>query len=214
MAAQRKCSEHREGCVPLTRLNQKTCSLPCRQRRARRLKKAQKTRVEAMAKARELPEHLKTMSSAANREAPDVGHELLKEEMRPIVKEAITEDVLAGINALVSLTPRMVELIARDMESSDPYLAQKAYTLLARYTLGNASVAPQPAAQAAQPMQVQFLMPRPGDTALEAPAVAVELRTCVECNAEKPATDFVGASPRCQVCHDTLQDAVKARFGE
>ncbi len=166
-----------------------------------------------MQEANTLPEHLKGLSTAVNRQAPDILHEMLKAEMQPIVREAITETVMRGIDALVSLTPRLAELIARDLESSDPNISQKAQSLLARYTLGNASVAPAPAAAVPQPMQVQFLMPRPGDTPAEITAPAVELRTCVECEAEKPAAEFVGASPRCQVCHDGLQAQVAARFG-
>jgi hypothetical protein len=132
-----------------------------------------------------------------------------------VVREAITEDVLEAASKLVGLTPRMVELIARDMEPPDPAVSQKAYSLVARFTLGNQSIAPPPAEQAPQPMQVNFLLPRPGDgrAVEEVPAEAVELRHCVECEQDKPETAFVGASDRCQACHDDLQAKVAARFG-
>ncbi len=210
---QRRCSEHHEGCVPLKRPNQITCSSSCRQKRARRLKREAKQKAARLQAHNTLPEHLKPLSVAVNKQAPDILRDLLIEEMKPIVREAVTENVMQGIAGLVALTPRLVELIARDLESSDPNISQKAQTLVARYTLGNASVAPTPAAAAPQPMQVQFLMPRPGDEPAGIEAPADELRTCVECEQEKPVPEFVGASPRCQTCHDGLMGEVEDRFG-
>lgn len=215
--AKRICSEYgpnNPNCKrTLDRPTQKTCSDACRNRRARRLKRQ---RLEASRKGGEanaLPEHLKTLQTAAANEAKQVAHELLKEEMKPVVREAITEDVLSAINDLVALTPTMVEAIREDLSSDDKYLRQKAYSLLARYTLGNSSVAPAPANAAPAPMQVVFQLPRPGDDGQPPITVeAEELRTCMECQATKPASEFVANSERCQSCHDALQEKVRARF--
>jgi hypothetical protein len=221
---QRLCSEWTEETAhehePLTRPSQKTCSTKCRNRRARRIKRQNRERVERMAAANSLPEHLKPLSDATNpRAVRDAAHELVKEELRPVVRESLTQDVLNGIGRLVNLTPKMVAAIEEDLDSSDKYLRQKAYSLLARYTLGNSSVAPAPAQHAPAPMQVVFQLPRPGDDLdkhdadYTLPAVVEELRTCQECQAEKPATEFVGDSERCLTCHGELQDRVTARYG-
>jgi hypothetical protein len=208
--AKRICSECSNR---LERSTQKTCSTACRSKRARRLKKQ---RLEASRKGGEnnaLPEHLAPLSAAVSKNAKQVAHEILKEEMKPVVREAITEDVLNAINDLVALTPTMVAAIKDDLASDDKYLRQKAYSLLARYTLGNSSVAPAPATAAPGPMQVVFQLPRPGDDG--APSITVEaeeLRTCMECQATKPASEFVANSERCQACHDALQEKVRARF--
>lgn len=143
----------------------------------------------------------------------DMVHEVFKEELRPVVREAITEDVLRSVGQMMRLTPKMIELIERDMEDDDPTVRQKAYTLLARYTLGNASVAPAPAEQAQAPMQVVFNLPRPGSDAPDVPEEAVELRECCECHQHKPEDAFVANSERCVDCHQEVQDRVHARFG-
>lgn len=210
MSRQLKCSE----CgTPLTGRQKYTCGTSkCKDRRKRRNKARNHARNRAIAEAKTLPPHLKPLSQ---KEVQDAGKRVLQEELRPVVREAITADVLQGIADLVRLTPKMVELIEADLESPDPVIRQKAYTLLARYTLGNASVAPANAEAQPAPMQVTFLMPRPGDepTAVPVATEAEELRECVECQAEKPAGQFVGASPRCQDCHADLMGLVDARFG-
>lgn len=216
--AKRICSEYgpnNPNCKrTLDRPTQKTCSDACRNRRARRLKKQ---RLEASRKGGENnahPEHLATLAAAVNKNAKQVAHETLKEEMKPIVREAITEDVLKSINDLVALTPKMVAAIEEDLNNEDDkYLRQKAYSLLARYTLGNSSVAPAPATAAPGPMQVVFQLPRPGDDGQPPITVEVEeLRTCMECQATKPAGEFVANSERCQACHDAVHEKVRARF--
>lgn len=170
-----------------------------------------------MAAANTLPEHLQPLTTAVardHRKMTDVVHEVFKEELRPVVREAITEDVLRSVGAMMRLTPKMIALIERDMEDTDPNVRQKAYTLLARYTLGNASVAPAPTEQVTPPMQVVFNLPRPGEGGpATAEAPAEELRECCECHQLKPEDEFVANSERCQSCHDQVQARVRARFG-
>lgn len=168
-----------------------------------------------MADANRLPPHQKALSAAARGEVDDVLHDVAKEELRPVVREAITEDVLRAAADLVALTPTMVAAITEDLNGSDKLLRQKAYTLLAKYTLGNTSIAPQQE-HSDQPLQVVFNLPRPGDN--PSPALdldvdgTVELRQCMECAEDKPTSEFVGMSERCQVCHDALRAKVMAEF--
>lgn len=146
--------------------------------------------------------------------------EVMRDELKPIVREALTDEVLHAIQALVNLTPLVVDKIKDDIEQDDDKtLRQRAYSLVAKYTLGNASVAPPPTDPAAAGMTVNFLMPRPGDqtpVAIEAQADsdAVELKRCRDCEQDKPATAFEANSDRCTQCHSALQAKVQARFGD
>jgi hypothetical protein len=203
------CSECGEA---LANPQAKTCGAACRQKRARRIKRSQTGRPP-------LPEHLAVMSAE---KGDKLVHEVAKEELRPIVREAITEDVLRAAGRLVALTPMMVDAIEEDLQSSDKILRQKAYSLLARFTLGNQSIAPQADAPAQQPMQVVFNMPRPGSTDAPVPlpaeheddaAPAEEVQECMECHDYKPLADFFGGSNRCIACHEELQAKVRERFG-
>jgi hypothetical protein len=192
----------------LERPNQRTCSPKCRSKRARRIKAQQRKQGRAMGEANANPAHLSALA------LKDVGHEVAKEEIRPIVREALTQDVLEGIGKLVGLTSIMVEAIEEDLRSDDKYLRQKAYSLLARYTLGNQSVAPAAASAQAGPLQVIFQLPRPGDDGRPAViAQGEELKLCQECQVEKPADAFVTDSDRCQQCHDELHARVQAQYG-
>lgn len=193
-----------------------TCSDSCRSKRSRRLKRQRKKAGQARAH----PAELQGIYQADTGQIEDVAMEVMRDELKPVVREALTDDVLRAIQDLVHLTPLVVQKIREDIEqSSDPTLRQRAYSLVAKYTLGNASVAPAPLEQSAQGMQVTFVMPRPGDTspaATETPADgdAVELKKCRDCETDKPATDFEGNSDRCLECHQSLQARVQERFGE
>lgn len=190
----------------------KTCSSSCRQKRARRLKRAQ---IKAGAASKFEPEH-QEMAAATRGEAVDVAHEVMKEELRPVVREAMTADVLAGIDSLIKSQPRAIELLQQQMESSDETIAQRAVTLLLKYTMGNPSVAPPPTEKAPAPMTVTFNIPRPGDItsgSIEA-GDAEELRDCTDCGLSKPDSEMVGGSDRCQECFSAMQAKVEERLAE
>lgn len=193
-----------------------TCSDSCRSKRSRRLKRQRKKAGQARAH----PDELQGLYQADTGKIEDVAMEVMRAEVQPVVREALTDDVLRAIQDLVHLTPLVVQKIREDIEqTSDPTLRQRAYTLVAKYTLGHPSVAPAPLEQSAQGMNVTFVMPRPGDTSpagVEAPAdgEAVELKKCMECSQEKPATEFVAASNKCIECYESLQRDVTERFGE
>lgn len=214
MAASRQCSEcatSLEGKMPTA----VTCGRNCRDRRARRIKRTAKQRGQAGG----YPPELQPLTDPAV--AKDIAAEVMREELRPIVREALTEEVLEGVGALVGLTGRMVARLEADLDHPDPVIAQRAYTLGMKYTMGNPSVAPASAEAAPAPMQVVFNMPRPGDTdspglpAIESTALEDDesARTCVECHEIKPGESFVGNSERCTECHAGLQARVAERFG-
>src|SRR5690606_26913115 len=156
-------------------------------------------RKERAGNASRLPDHLKDLSEAVRGETKDLGHEVIKEELRPIVRESLTSDVLRDVGALVRMVPKAVQRIAEDLDSSDETIRQRAYTLLLKYTMGNPSVAPPPAEQAPPPMNVVFNLPRPDTTPEDAtpPVEAVELKQCAECATERPSHEFIAGSSRC-----------------
>lgn len=220
MAPTRKCSEcakpllDKNGGPPLA--GQMTCGRSCRDKRPRRLKREKAERDAQLVRNRELPEHLKPISDAVRGDVRDVTHQVLKEAIRPIVQEALTPDVLAGLGELVNLMPDAIVALGEDIRGNDPELRQRAYTLLLKYTAGNATIAPASKEAAPSPMTVVFEMPRPGDAAKPLPAVApedaVEVRDCVECEATKPAPEFVDGSNRCLSCQGVLEDMIAQRF--
>lgn len=218
MAAIPRCSEcskplvfpegHERAGEPRPR-GTKTCGNTCRQRRARRrAKKPQRGGGSPH------PTEALDMAAAVRGEVKDAAHEALKEELAPIVRETLTADVLAAIQTLVGVTPAAIQVLIAQMASEDEAVAQRAATLILKYTMGNPSVAPPPAEQQPQGMTVVFNVPRPGDTepAPVAAAEPEELRQCLDCGKTKPAAEFVGSSPKCVECFDGLQAKLQARF--
>jgi hypothetical protein len=191
----------------------KTDTPACRNKRSRRIRAAKR---EANQKSPYAPE-LQDMAAAAQGKAVDVAQQVMAEELRPIVREAITHDVLQAISRLVGLNGEAIDVLKAQLTNEDDTIAQRAATLILKYTMGNPSVAPPPSQQAPAPMSVVFNIPRPGDetAALEpAPSDAVELRECGDCNENKPGDEFVGASSRCKDCFAGLHATLDERFAE
>lgn len=202
---ERRCSECENslaGKAPTT----KTCSDPCRNRRSRRLAKEN---------AREVPPEQK-LAQALQGEYKDAAHEVIQQQLAPVVREAMTEDVLSAIQSLVGLTPAAVRAIEMDLGDEDSTVRQRAYTLLLKYTVGHPAVVQARDADPNQQMVVHFNLPRP-EAVVEADAteyVEDDLRTCDECGKEDVPGMFIGASDRCTACYDKRQADVLSRFGD
>ena len=127
--------------------------------------------------------------------------------------DAITEDTLRAIQKMLGLTERAVDLLQIDLEDEDPTIRQKAYALVMRYTVGHPALV-QPADSAAGgQMVVNFNLPRPDDPSPgTGDAEALELRTCDMCDEEKPTTDFVAGSSRCQECYERWRTTIIREF--
>lgn len=211
---ERVCSECSAPLGPHALPTKKTCSKSCRDKRARRIKRQQ---LAGAAKQNKNPQHLEPLSAATRGQLKDATYEVMKEELRPVVREALTDDVLRGVERLITLTPRMIQCIEEDLHDDDKTIRQRAYTLLARYTLGNQSVAPPPQDPAAQGMTVVFNLPRPGDTSTGesgTPQDVIDLKQCQECTEHKPPRDFEAGSDRCKECHEKFRQSVLERYGE
>lgn len=207
-------SEYKRTCSecpnPLERPNQKTCSAKCRAARSRRLKRISRDNGKQV----ELTAAQTQVAMAVRNEAPDVAHDVIQDELRPIVREAITEDVLRAIETMVGLAPQAVAALAQDLHSEDSKVRQKAYDLWLRYTVGHNAIVRPEEDEAGKQLVVNFNLPRPeGGPGTEAQedtdTEAQELRVCNMCGEEKDVALFVAASDRCSDCHDRLQE--KAR---
>lgn len=185
----RKCSE----CANEVTGKRLTCSPKCRSARSRRMRRTS--------------QH-SDIADAVYQRKTDVTREIVKEELRPVVRAAITEEVLRSIQDLVGLAPRVVELLAQDLESSDPSVRQKAYSLIAKYTLGHTAIVT-PEDQGTGQLVVNFNMPRPDGEEPEydvnAEATEIVEQECAFCNETKPLSEFVAGSERCRDCHNRLK---------
>lgn len=162
-------------------------------------------------------ENRQVLADSIRRHTPSVVDKVMREELRPIVREAITEDVIRAIDSMLKLTPRAIEMIEQDMESDDPLVRQKAYTLLMKYTTGHpALLQANDAAQGSQ-INVSFELPRPSGTidaeaTIDEADVPEEDKQCDICETIKPVSEFVVGSSRCQVCFDNWKATINEEF--
>lgn len=189
-----------------------TCSGACRLRRSRRIRRSNREVREFAEKHNSAAQEI---SAIVRREAPDVITRVMKTELAPIVREALTEDVLRSINQLVGLTPRAVQALSEDLDSPDTTLRQRAYTLLVKYTIGHPALVKADATEAGGQMVVNFNLPRPEEQPAPVDAeepVEEELAACDMCGAEKPLSEFVAGSTRCTECFETWRQKIRAEF--
>lgn len=194
----------------------KTCGDKCRKDRSRRL-----TRVRSEnGKRSAMPEHQRQITDIVKGDRDDLVHETIKEEMRPVVREAITEDVMRSIMDLIALTPTAVSKLAEDLESDDSTIRQRAYTLVAKYTIGHPALVRPPDEDKTQPLVVRLETPQPA--AAEVPALEVaateidasDIRQCDMCEHDKPVKEFVANSTRCLECYAKQRAAAHEMIAE
>ena len=202
----RLCSEC-GSTLPGSDIRRKTCSAGCRTQRSRR----QKTQKAAGGRAHGNTPEQAEITQRVQHEVADVAHKVIEEELRPVVREALTEDTLRAIEAMVGLTPRAVERIGEDLESDDAATRQRAYLLITKYTLGHPAILQPKDTESGRQLNVHFNLPRPGDTVegeSAIPSDADELRLCDQCGADKAITEFIAGSSRCASCyHENQQQA-------
>lgn len=190
----------------------KTCSNACRLRRSRRIRRTRTDFEQLESQGVGAAE----ISAIVRRESPDVITRVMKEELAPIVREALTEDVLRAVQQMLGLTPRAVELLQLDLESPDATIRQRAYTLVTKYTIGHPALLKADDADGSKQIVVNFGLPRPDDVSSpgteDTPAEAVELQVCDMCNEEKSAGEFVAGSTRCQDCFAKWRTAIMDQF--
>lgn len=158
------------------------------------------------------PPHLKRLADAISGEVPDLIHEVTSEELRPVVREAITEDVLRSIHTAVGLVPDALSAIQQDLASDNESIRHRAAALLLKYTLGHPAMVPPEEADNSKQIIVNFGgMSRPeiveAELAEEVPpeVESGDTKECDKCHATKPLGEFVESSDRCRACFDEQQ---------
>lgn len=213
-----KCSE--PDCNnTLTGRQRVTCSKRCRQRRSERRKTERERAARARSRAGSQSPYeaeLQDLQAAAAKGAKALLPEVMRDELRPIAREAITEDVVRGIAGMMALTPEAILTLKRQLQSDDDQVSNRAAALILRYTLGHSSVAPPPTTPAQGGMTVVFNVPQSGsDPAVEAEAIEVPAdaeKVCMECSAHKHPSEFYAESDRCNVCHERITTEALERY--
>lgn len=152
---------------------------------------------------------------SAGEQAEKIALGLVRENLAPVVREALTEDVLAGIRQLIGHVPKAVETAYGLLDSGDEDVRYRAASLIMRHSIGHKQLVPDVNEGAGAEVNVFFGIPRPdrdgtGDDAIEA---AVE-RECDSCGESKPDDQFVGNSDRCLTCHERIRDSAKVVLGD
>lgn len=200
-----QCKGSLEGMSPQA----KTCSVGCRQHRGRRLKDAgvDPTALEAT----------KGVRALVRAGGQDAVQQVLKQELAPLVREAIDESVLQAIDTMVKLTPKAVAVLANDMESEDAVMRQRAAALVVKYTVGHPALV-RPPDEKPSSFTVNFGLPRPEVIDAEADLELAEGETitekvCDNCHAPKPLSEFADGSDRCEECFQSVRQELITKFG-
>src|SRR5579875_1548367 len=114
----------------------KTCDDACRRAYSRKQRTAKKiTQI-----VREAPHGPNTNPPDAATLTKQVVEDEVRAAVKPVVREALTEDVLTALQDLVRLTPDAVTKLGEQINGQDPVLAQKAATTVLRYTVGHTAI--------------------------------------------------------------------------
>jgi hypothetical protein len=191
-----------------------TCGDNCRKDRSRRLKrqKSEAGRIEQLT-----PEQ-RELTEITRGERDDVAHRIVQEELRPVVREAITEDVMRSIQEFVGLSPKAVKALTEDLESEDVTIRQRAYTLWAKLTIGHPALVTRDDDPNQKQLIVNFELPRPDDPEpIEAEVVPEAAanegeRACDLCGELRREEEFVDGSDRCRYCWEQQRAEVAAKF--
>ena len=197
--AARVCSEcggSLEGKAP----SAKTCSVQCRQKRARR-RKAANDNIEAQ-------QAEVAVAQVVAREHDTVIERVLQQELEPVVRAAIDDEVLRAVDKLVKLTPLAISVLEEDLASDDAVLRQRAANTLVKYTIGHPALL-KPQDEKHEQLIVNFNLPRPDDDpasgqdeVLRDVEEVEEDRVCDMCGELKPLPEFVAGSDRCKTCFE------------
>lgn len=138
----------------------------------------------------------------------------MREELRPVVREALTEEVLQAVQDMLGLTPTAVLRLQEDLEAEDSTVRQRAYTLILKYTIGHPALLQAKDTQDTGQMVVNFNLPRPDELGPEDIDLEPqpEFDICDICGTEKPADEFAAGSQRCISCFEEHKARVLEAF--
>lgn len=146
--------------------------------------------------------------------------QVMADEIRPVVREAIDQDAIGAIKGMVGLAPAAILVLSELLKSSDEVTRSRAAQTIVKYTMGNALVTPPRADQGEKLVIINQLPDAPvrvdaESTSDDIPELSTnddELRRCDTCRLYKPLDQFPGGGPRCQQCLDERKESVIAEF--
>jgi len=144
---------------------------------------------------------------AAEADPIELAIEVFKQELTPHVREAITEDTIKAVRAMVKLTPALVESLANDLTSQDAVARGRAQTLVAKYTMG--FLDPQKDDKT-QPLVINMgSMPTPGDPMPDTTSGGDDtVQQCERCEETKTMDHFEPGAGRCNECQAQIRDDI------
>lgn len=179
--------------------SQKTCSGRCRSARSRRVRRARQRGSNAPAGGQ------REEWAVYDPEQHELAQQVASEELRPYVREQITEDVIQAIGSMMGLSAKAVRTIERDLDDPDPQIRMKAATLVARYTMSDRLIPelPKPALR----VDLSGVPVPQHDEAAPEPEVppAPGTRRCYSCDEERDEDEFESGAPRCRRCQAALK---------
>lgn len=161
-----------------------------------------------------------------------VVQEVIKEEVRPVVRAALTESVLRSIGDMVELVPDTVRAMQEDINQSDnAFLRQHAYQTLLKYTVGSKALVPdldegnapmtviingieRPAAGSFQAGVDDSLSQAPIEGQLVGIGDDEGWKVCDSCGNPKPDDQFVGDSQRCTMCFERFREQAERKLSD
>lgn len=223
--------------------NRRTCSPACRVARTRRRKKgdmrerlphasdAQVALAEASRKGLDkLPQIAREV--LADEIRPVVREELMKADvldsigdmvkLLPLAQDAIRDDLTARVPVYDDAYQPVLDENGEHMHRVDYDRRSRAVAIVLKYTVGQPALAPQPEQPEHQGLIINFPgLPQPasidGEIVEEAEQLAIEegsSRQCDVCAEVKPASEFVGDSPRCTLCHAAVRERARIMLEE
>lgn len=192
----------------------KTCCSAHRATRKRRI-----TRANAQVKEFQAANNAATNEIAriVRNESTSVISNVMKDQLAPIVREALTEDVLRAINDLMGLTPAAVSALKQDLESEDVHVRHRAAALVTKYTIGHPALIRPSDTDGAGQLVVNLNLPRPETDNIPDPDAehpeAEEIKVCDMCGEDKPASEFEAGSERCSACFEEWKTKITEQFG-
>lgn len=214
-----KLSAHQHICTecggPFTSstVSSTTCSDACRKRRERRKKRQGEGFTEYDVDISATAAAMANARDQALDDLPAIAREVLAEELRPAVREALSGDVLTAIGDMMGLLPRVQESLKQDLLAWRPLVnpetgahernpdgelewevdegrRKHAQALVLKYTVGQPGLAPQPDAPEAAGITVVF-------SGMGEPAVT---SSAVDLGEERLAELESGESRQCDIC--------------
>lgn len=148
-----------------------------------------------------------TLDSKIKDDLAEATQDELRRQLAPVIREAITADVLQGIHNLIGHLPEAIAEAYALLGSDDEEMRYRAAALILRHTTGNKSVVPDVNEGQGGNLTVVFGIPRPDVlNQIEGESMVIEEKECDSCGKSKPLDQFVATSDRCTECFERIRN--------